>query len=134
VDDINIQLAAEIVAAYVSNNSVAAVDLPEMITDVHSILKRLASGKNARAIVEVELVSAVPVRKSITPDFIISLEDGKGYRSLKRHLMSKYQMTRADYRAKCGLADNYLMVAPNYAKQLRNGEKDRLGTGSQIQK
>jgi predicted transcriptional regulator len=111
----NTTIAAEIVAAYVSNNSIAVADLPALIGDVHSALQRIANGQTNPRPVAAKLVPAVPIKKSVTPDFIISLEDGKKFRSLKRHLRTTFGMTPDDYRAKWGLPDDYPMVAPNYA-------------------
>ena len=111
----NTTIAAEIVAAYVSNNSIAVADLPALIGDVHSALQRIANGQTDPTPVAAKLVPAVPIKKSVTPDFIISLEDGKKFRSLKRHLRTTFGMTPDDYRAKWGLPDDYPMVAPNYA-------------------
>ena len=115
MDDITTTIAAEIVAAYVSNNSVAAADLAQLIGDVHAALTRL--GNPVAAVVEEKLQPAVSVKKSVTPDFIICLEDGKQFKSLKRHLANSYNLTPADYRAKWGLPSDYPMVAPNYAAQ-----------------
>jgi predicted transcriptional regulator len=111
------ELTSDIVAAYVAHNSVASADLPELIAQTHRALDRLARGETAVAIEAPKLVPAVPIRKSVTPDFLISLEDGKKYKSLKRHLSSQYGMSPAEYREKWGLPDDYPMVAPNYAKQ-----------------
>ena len=116
-DNTNTTIAAEIVAAYVSNNSVAAADLPALIGDVHSALVRIAKGPIAPAPVEAKPIPAVPIRKSVTPDFIICLEDGQKFRSLRRHLSAKYGMTPDEYRAKWGLPDDYPVTAPNYAAQ-----------------
>ncbi len=129
MDDSNITVTAEIVAAYVSNNSVAAADLPRIIGEVHSSLQRLAAGEAAAVPVpEVKLVPAVPIKKSVTPDFIICLEDGQKFRSLKRHLMASYEMTPDQYRAKWGLSDDYPMVAPNYAAE-RSAMAKAMGLG-----
>ena len=108
-----IELAADIVSAYVSNNSVPLGDLPSLINDVHSALARVGNGQ-----VEVAAEApkpAIPVKKSVTPDFIICLEDGKKFKSLKRHLRTQYNMTPEQYREKWGLPPDYPMVAPNYA-------------------
>ena len=110
-----INLAAEIVSAFVSNNSIPQSELLVLIGNVHATLARIASG-TAPAFHE-ELKPPVPIKRSITPDFIISLEDGKQYKSLKRHLRTAYNMTPEQYRAKWGLPVDYPMVAPNYAKK-----------------
>lgn len=111
-----VELTTEIVSAYVGRNSVAASDLPELIRTIHATLAEIASGKAAAAAAE-PLTPAVPIRRSVTPDYIISLEDGSKYKSLKRHLATKYGMTPDDYRAKWGLPKDYPMVAPNYAAE-----------------
>jgi predicted transcriptional regulator len=115
MDDSIVTIAAEIVAAYVSNNSVAAADLPTIIRDVHASLQRLSTGGAEPAPAQVALIPAVSIRKSVTPDFIFCLEDGEKFKSLKRHLMNSYGMTPKEYRSKWGLPDDYPMVAPNYA-------------------
>ena len=108
-----VQLTADIVSAYVSNNKIGSAELGKLIEEVHSALERAPGGK----VPEPEpLVPAVPVRKSVTPDYIISLEDGRKFKSLKRHLQGTYGMTPDEYRAKWGLPRDYPMVAPNYAK------------------
>lgn len=108
-----LDLVADIVSAYLSNNTLAAGEIGTLINAVNSAIQNVATGKVEEA--PVELKPAVPVKKSITPDAIICLEDGKAFKSLKRHLMTKYGMTPAEYRAKWGLAKDYPMVAPNYA-------------------
>ena len=128
MDNSNITIAAEIVAAYISNNSVASGDLANLIGDVHATLKRLSSGEAEATVVETKLVPAVPIKKSVTPDFIISLEDGKKFKSLKRHLMTSYGMTPDQYRTKWGLPDSYPIVAPNYAAQ-RSALAKTMGLG-----
>lgn len=108
-----IELTADVVAAYVSNNPVPVADLPSLIGQVNSALRSAASGTS-----EPEpqvLKPAVPIRKSVTPDYIVSLEDGKKFKSLKRHLATHYNLTPDAYRAKWGLPADYPMVAPNYA-------------------
>jgi len=119
-------MAAEIVAAFVSANTVAPQDLPGLIRTVHSALGEVAGESPARG--ELAQEPAVPVKKSITPDFIICLEDGKKFKSLKRHLRTRYSMTPDEYRAKWGLPHDYPMVAPNYAKERSNLAK-RMGLG-----
>jgi predicted transcriptional regulator len=109
-----IELSAEIVAAYVTKNAVRVAELPALIASVHSALNKAGRGQTEQ--VQEKLEPAVPIKKSITPDFLISLEDGKRYKSLKRHLRTSYNMTPNQYRAKWGLAPDYPMVAPNYAK------------------
>lgn len=111
-----ITLTADIVAAHVSNNSVAVSDVPTLIGNVHSALAGL-SGVSAAP--EVVLEPAVPIRTSVQKDYIVCLEDGKKLKMLKRHLMTHYGMTPDDYRAKWGLAADYPMVAPAYAEQRR---------------
>lgn len=111
-----ITLTADIVAAHVSNNSVAVSDVPTLIGNVHSALAGL-SGSNSAPPVALE--PAVPIRLSVKKEYIVCLEDGKKLKMLKRHLMTHYGMTPDDYRAKWGLAADYPMVAPAYAEQRR---------------
>lgn len=111
-----VELTADVVSAYVSNNPVPVLELPALITQVHQSLATLGSAK-APVADEEKPVPAVPVKKSVTPDFIICLEDGKKFKSLKRHLTTHYNMTPEDYRAKWHLPRDYPMVAPNYAAQ-----------------
>ena len=113
--DNDITIVAQIVAAYVSNNSVASADLPKLIGEIHAALGRL--GNPEAPVVEERLQPAVAVKKSVTPDFIICLEDGKKFKSLKRHLATVFDMTPDDYRTKWNLPPDYPMVAPNYAAQ-----------------
>ncbi|MET3898351.1 putative transcriptional regulator [Devosia sp. UYZn731] len=103
----------EIVSAYVSHNPISTHDLPTLISSVHAALKTLGAAAPVEAMPE--LKPAIAIKKSVTPDFIICLEDGKKFKSLKRHLMTHFQMTPDDYRAKWGLPDDYPMVAPSYA-------------------
>lgn len=111
-----ITLTADIVAAHVSNNSVAVSDLPVLISNVHQALAGLSNGKSA-AVVAPE--PAVPIRLSVKKDYIVCLDDGKKLKMLKRHLMTHYGMTPDDYRTKWGLPADYPMVAPAYAEQRR---------------
>lgn len=120
-----ITLTADIVAAHVSNNSVAVSDLPVLIGNVHSALAGLSG---APATVAAPLEPAVPIRNSIKREFIVCLEDGKKLKMLKRHLMTHYGMTPDDYRAKWGLASDYPMVAPAYAETRRMLAK-KIGLG-----
>lgn len=121
-----ITLTADIVAAHVSNNSVAVSDIPHLIQNVHNALVGLGGPAPAP---EVKLEPAVSIRASIKPDYIICLDDGKKLKMLKRHLMTHYGMTPDDYRAKWGLPADYPMVAPNYAEQRRSlAVKIGLGT------
>jgi predicted transcriptional regulator len=109
-----IELAADIVSAFVTNNSVPASELPALIGTVHTALKQVTTpGAQASE----ELKPAVPIKKSVTADYVICLEDGRRLKSLKRHLRSAYGMTPEQYRAKWGLGPDYPMVAPNYAKK-----------------
>ena len=110
-----IDLAADIVSAYVSNNTVSSGDLPALIADVYAALQRTSSGVAPEPQPE-PLKPAVPVKKSVTPDYIVCLEDGKKFKSLKRHLRTQYNMTPEEYREKWNLPADYPMVAPNYAQ------------------
>ena len=121
-----IELTAEIVSAYVSNNNIDSGELSDLSSDVHSALHRTAAGGPEP---EPEpLKPAVTVRKSVTPDFIVCLEDGKKFKSLKRHLRTHYDLTPDEYREKWGLPSDYPMVAPNYAKARSNLAKE-MGLG-----
>jgi predicted transcriptional regulator len=126
-----IELSADIVSAYVSNNSVPAADLPSLLNSVYAALTKTAQGQQEEP--KAELVPAVSVRKSVTPDAIICLEDGKSFKSLKRHLRTTYDMTPEQYRAKWGLPADYPMVAPNYAKA-RSELAKTMGLGQQRKK
>jgi predicted transcriptional regulator len=123
-----IELTADIVSAYVSNNSVSAGDIPNLINQVHTALIRVSSGQT-EAPVE-PLRPAVPVKRSITPDYIVCLEDGKKFKSLKRHLRTQYDITPEQYREKWGLPPDYPMVAPNYAAA-RSQLAKQMGLGQQ---
>ncbi len=119
-------MTAEVVAAYVRNNSLPTAQLSDVINTVYSSLKSLDS--QAPEIKSEPLKPAVPVRKSITPDYLICLEDGKKLKMLKRHLRSTYNMTPDEYRVKWGLPPDYPMVAPNYAEQ-RSAFAKKIGLG-----
>lgn len=125
-----VTLTADIVAAHVSNNSVAVSDLPVLIQNVHGALTGLG---RAVAEPEVKQEPAVSVRASVKPDYIVCLEDGKKLKMLKRHLMTHYQMTPEQYRAKWNLPADYPMVAPNYAEQRRSLAK-KIGLGTKRRK
>ncbi|WP_454886780.1 MucR family transcriptional regulator [Sphingomonas oryzagri] len=121
-----ITLTADIVSAHVSNNSVAVNDIPGLIRNVHGALTQLG---NAAPEPEVKQEPAVSVRASVKPDYIVCLEDGKKLKMLKRHLMTHYNLTPEQYRAKWNLAADYPMVAPNYAEQRRSLAK-KIGLGT----
>ncbi len=123
-----IELTAQIVSAYVSNNTVAAAEIPGLISQVHMALARV-SGKSGDTPAE-PLKPAVSVKKSITPEYIICLEDGKKFKSLKRHLRTQYNMTPEQYRDKWSLGGEYPMVAPNYAAA-RSQLAKQMGLGQQ---
>ena len=123
-----IDLAADIVSAYVSNNTVAASDLPSLIADVHRALSNTHSGVQEP---EPEpLKPAVNPKKSVFPDYIVCLEDGKKFKSLKRHLRTHYDLSPEEYREKWGLSPDYPMVAPNYAAA-RSALAKKMGLGQQ---
>lgn len=108
-----VERTAEIVSAYAGNNTIAAADLVSLVGSVHSALKDAVAASHTP---EPEaLIPAVPIKKSVTPDFIICLEDGKKLKTLKRHLRTFYGLTPEAYRAKWGLDADYPMIAPNYA-------------------
>ncbi len=121
-----IEMAADIVSAYVGNNTIAAADLPSLIQSVHAALNGVTNGVEPVEAAPKE--PAVPVKRSITPDYLICLEDGRKFKSLKRHLRTKYNMSPEDYRSKWGLAKDYPMVAPNYAKA-RSDLAKQMGLG-----
>ncbi|HVZ70473.1 MAG TPA: MucR family transcriptional regulator [Rhizomicrobium sp.] len=122
-----LKLATDIISAYVSNNPVPAADLPNMIRSVHATLGGL-TGDGAGDGIPGGHKPAVPVKKSITPDYIICLEDGKKLKMLKRYLRSNYDLTPEEYRAKWGLPADYPMVAPNYAAK-RSEFAKKIGLG-----
>jgi predicted transcriptional regulator len=121
-----IELTADVVSAYVSNNSVAAGDLPGLINEIFNALNRAGAAPAAAPVEPAK--PAVNPKKSITPDFIVCLEDGKKFKSLKRHLSSMYNMTPEQYREKWGLPADYPMVAPNYA-EARSRLAKEMGLG-----
>ena len=121
-----IEMTADIVSAYVGNNTVTASDLPSLIQSVHRALSGISSGAEAAEAAPKE--PAVPIRRSITPDYLVCLEDGRKFKSLKRHLRTKYNMSPEEYRAKWGLPKDYPMVAPNYAKA-RSDLAKQMGLG-----
>lgn len=121
-----VELTADIVAAYVGNNAVPSADLPNLINDVYQALANAMAG--AREKEPVEEKPAVPVRRSVTPDAIICLEDGKKFKSLKRHLRTHHDMTPEQYREKWGLTADYPMVAPKYA-EARSSLAKKMGLG-----
>ncbi|WP_406857223.1 MucR family transcriptional regulator [Alsobacter sp. KACC 23698] len=109
-----LHFVADIVAAYLANNSISHSEIPALIANVHKALTSAAGGKVEEPPVEAK--PAVSIKKSVTPDAIICLEDGRSFKSMKRHLAVKYGLTPAEYRAKWGLPSDYPMVAPNYAE------------------
>ncbi len=123
-----IELTADIVSAYVSNNPVPAGDISALISQVHSALMRVSNGHGE--VTAEALKPAIAVKKSITPEYLICLEDGKKFKSLKRHLRTQYNMTPEHYREKWGLAPDYPMVAPNYA-EARSQLAKQMGLGQQ---
>jgi predicted transcriptional regulator len=124
-----VELTSEIVSAYVANNKIPSAELPEVIASVHTALRGLEEKKQAEPEKPTPLM---PIKKTITPDHLISLEDGRRYKSLKRHLSGR-GLTPAEYREKWGLPKDYPMVAPNYAKQ-RSELAKALGLGQQRRK
>lgn len=119
-------MVVDIVTAFVSNNSVPAAELPSLIGSVHSAIKGIGNSEQPKA--AEPLTPAVSVKKSIGQDYIICLEDGRKFKSLKRHLRTKYGMSPEDYRAKWGLPKDYPMVAPSYAEARSNLAK-QMGLG-----
>ena len=123
-----IQLTANIVSAYLSNNTVASADIPSLIGQVYSALMRVSNGQ--AGIKAEPLKPAVPVKRSLTAEYIVCLEDGKKFKSLKRHLRTQYNMTPERYREKWGLPPDYPMVAPSYAAA-RSQLAKQMGLGQQ---
>jgi len=117
-------LTADIVSSHLSNNSVPVSELPKLIEDVYTSLKNVGE----QTVAEERPQPAVPVRKSVTPDYIVCLEDGKQLKMLKRYLKTRYNMTPEEYRERWNLPPDYPMVAPNYAEQRRNLAK-QIGLG-----
>jgi predicted transcriptional regulator len=126
-----VELAADIVSAYVSNNTVSSSDLPQLIGEIHGALVRVSGG--VAEVPQEAPKPAIPVKKSVTPDYIVCLEDGKKFKSLKRHLRTQYEMTPEEYREKWGLPADYPMVAPNYA-EARSALAKKMGLGQQRRK
>jgi predicted transcriptional regulator len=124
-----IVLTADIVSAYVSNNTVSSAEIPALISQVYSALMRVCNGAAVGAPAE-PLQPAVPLKRSITPEYLVCLEDGKKFKSLKRHLRTQYQMTPDQYRAKWNLPADYPMVAPKYAA-VRSQLAKQMGLGQQ---
>lgn len=129
--DALIELTADVVSAYVSNNPVPVVDLPALIGQVHAALKGTAGGVSAAD--PEALKPAVPIKRSVMADYIICLEDGKKFKSLKRHLSTHYGLMPDEYRAKWGLPRDYPMVAPNYAAA-RSALAKTMGLGRKPEK
>jgi len=124
-----LELTSEIVAAHVSNNTLAVNDLPQLIQDVYATLATVGTAPASSE----KLQPAVSVKKSVTPDYIVCLEDGKKLKMLKRHLKTAYNMTPEEYREKWGLPRDYPMVAPNYAKHRSDLAKE-IGLGKKSRK
>ncbi|MDX1486277.1 MAG: MucR family transcriptional regulator [Alphaproteobacteria bacterium] len=121
-----LELTTEIVSSHVANNSVAVQDLPDLIRQVYATLSSIEQAPTAQAD---RPQPAVPVKRSVTPDYIICLEDGRKLKMLKRHLKTSYNMTPDEYRDRWGLPADYPMVAPNYARQRSNLAK-KIGLGT----
>lgn len=119
-----VAMTAEITSAYVANNAVATADLPRVISTIAENLRLLGQEK----VEEVKLEPAVPIKKSVTPEYIVCLEDGKKLKMLKRHLKTRYDMTPDEYRQRWGLKDDYPMVAPTYAAT-RSELAKKIGLG-----
>ena len=122
-----VTITASIVAAYVSNNPISSAELPALIADTHAALSRAAG--RAVPVEREESKPKISVKKSIMPDYLICLEDGKKFKSLKRHLRTHYNLSPEDYREKWGLPHDYPMVAPNYA-QARSQHAKKMGLGT----
>ncbi|MFY9763125.1 MAG: MucR family transcriptional regulator [Xanthobacteraceae bacterium] len=127
-DNLYIELAADIVSAYLSHNSVPSSEIPNLINQIYAALKRVSAGQGATAAEPPK--PAVPIKRSVTPEYIVCLEDGLKFKSLKRHLRTRYNLTPDQYREKFGLPPDYPMVAPNYAAARSKLAKD-MGLGQQ---
>lgn len=125
-DNLYIELAADIVSAYLSHNSVPSSEIPNLINQIYAALKRVSAGQGATAAEPPK--PAVPIKRSVTPEYIVCLEDGLKFKSLKRHLRTRYNLTPDQYREKFGLPPDYPMVAPNYAAQ-RSAMAKKIGLG-----
>ena len=121
-----LQWTTQILAAHLRNTSVPLADLPDLIRSVYQTLQNVSGESEAMP----ELQPAVPIRRSVTPDYIVCLEDGRKLKMLKRHLKTAYNMTPEEYRTRWGLPPDYPMVAPNYAKQ-RSSLAKKIGLGRQ---
>ena len=126
-----IELTTEIASAYVSNNSVRSADLPALVSEIHGTLQQLLTG--AAPPEPATLTPVVAIKKSVTPDYIICLEDGRKFKSLKRHLRTAYKLSPDEYRAKWGLPGDYPMVAAAYAKA-RSALAVKMGLGQKRRK
>ncbi len=120
--DVSLSLVTEIVSAFVSNNSVSNKEIPDLITSVHQTLMKVTGQ------IPETLKPVVPIKRSVTPDYIVCLEDGKKLKMLKRHLRTSYNLSPEEYRKKWGLLDDYPMVAPKYAAQ-RSELAKKIGLG-----
>jgi len=129
-DDI-LKLTTDIVAAYVSNNPIPVSEVPAMIKSVHTTLGGL--GGSSQGEVQTSQKPAVPIKRSVNPDYIVCLEDGKKLKMLKRHLKTAYNMTPESYRERWGLSSDYPMVAPNYARQRSRLAKE-IGLGTRARR
>ncbi len=127
-DTVYIELAANIVSAYVSHNSVPSGEIPGLISQIYAALKRVSGAQAATAAEPPK--PAIPIKRSVTPEYIVCLEDGLKFKSLKRHLRTRYNLTPDQYREKYGLPPDYPMVAPNYAAARSKLAKD-MGLGQQ---
>ena len=125
--DVSLSLVTEIVSAFVSNNSVSNKEIPDLITSVHQTLMKVTGQ------VPETLKPVVPIKRSVTPDYIVCLEDGKKLKMLKRHLRTSYNLSPEEYRKKWGLLDDYPMVAPKYAAQ-RSELAKKIGLGKSRRK
>jgi predicted transcriptional regulator len=127
------ELTADIVSNYVGANKVSPDEIPSLIQTTYAALQAVASGANLPSAEPAKLIPAVPIKKSITPDYLISLEDGRKYKSLKRHLRTAYNMSPEEYRAKWNLPRDYPMVAPAY-KASRSALAKSMGLGRGVQR
>ena len=126
-----IELATDIVAAYVAHNAIPANELPLLIRTIHAALDRMQAGPTPEPVIEPRQ-PAVPIKRSVTDDYVVCLEDGRRFKSLKRHLQAAYGLTPEQYRAKWGLPRDYPMVAPAYANK-RSELARKIGLGRKVE-
>ncbi len=132
-NEMALQMVADIVTAYIAHNPLPSEGLPELIQSVHGVLRRLAEGRDEKTVDAASQKPAVPIRKSVTDEYIVCLEDGKKLKMLKRYLRTHHDMSPEEYRAKWNLPADYPMVAPAYARR-RSELAKKIGLGQKGRK